>query len=80
MNTYKKVIEYTVNTKEKTVEVKEDNYIRKAKKKKGDVFVKDIGLVVAILKLINVNEKNIDKIVDILREDFRNRKGYSKKI
>lgn len=76
----KGIIEYEIDKKSKTTIVKEGDFSSKTTKDKGMVFVRDIGILVALMKLMLVKKENIAKIVDILREDFRGRKGYSKKI
>ncbi|XZH78678.1 hypothetical protein ACSW8S_17580 (plasmid) [Clostridium perfringens] len=78
----KGIIQYEIDDKLKKTIVTIDDYGRKGvtTKKKGAVFVKNIGILVALMKLMSVEEENIDKIVSIIRDDFRNKKGYSKKI
>ena len=73
-------LSYITNKKEKSLVVTRGEFSEKVVKPKGDVFVEDILLIRGILQLNRVKAKNINKIIDILKEDYRNRDGYSKKI
>lgn len=79
----KGVINYTIDTKtKKTTVVMEDDeqveIIGIANKQKGRVYVKKLGIIVGLLKIIGINGDNIEKIVDIIRLDLKNKKGYNK--
>lgn len=81
----KGIINYTIDTKtKKTTVIMEDDkqleVIGIANKQKGRVYVKKIGIVVGILKIMGIGNENIEKIVDIIRSDLRNKKGTNKNI
>lgn len=81
----KGIINYTIDTKtKKTTVIMEDDkqleVIGIANKQKGRVYVKKIGIVVGLLKIMGIGNENIEKIVDIIRSDLRNKKGTNKNI
>lgn len=78
----KGVINYTIDTKTKktTVIMEDEEQVGIANKQKGRVYVKKLGIIVGLLKIIGIDGDNIEKIVDIIRLDLRNKKGYNKNI
>ena len=71
---------YKIDEKRKQTVVTNGTLVGIASKEKGQVYVKDIGILVGIMKVMLIKTETINKIVGILKEEYRDRKGYSKNI
>lgn len=69
-----KTITYRQDLKKKTTIIVTGNgleEINMAKKRKGEKFSSEIGLIVALLKTFMIKENIIDSIVELLRKDLK---------